>query len=301
MPTMRPLLDPRAIAVIGASQQPGRGTSVVANLRDAGFKGEIFAVNPRYQDVLGYRCVASVSELPDTVDCIVVAIPAKAAMDVMEQAFSRGIRAAVVLSAGFDGDLGARLKALTQKGMAICGPNCFGIVNARSGMVAFNGVVPKALRSGPVALVSQSGSLGNFVFGPLMRDRQIGFSYFVSCGNQAGATVEDYLEYLVADPDTRVIAAIVEDLKNPQKLHEVAVAARAAGKPLVFVHVGRTAAGQSDDAGRTPARSPATPISWRRSCAAAASSRLRAMTNSSRPSRCSRTLRAMTRRGATWC
>ena len=83
-PTMRALLDPKAIAVVGASQQPGRGTSVVANLRDAGFGGDIFAVNPRYTDVLGYRCHPSVNELPSTVDCLVIAIPARAACDAME-------------------------------------------------------------------------------------------------------------------------------------------------------------------------------------------------------------------------
>ena len=246
MQSMLALLNPKAIAVIGASQQPGRGTSVVANLRDAGFKGEVFAVNPRYTDVLGFPCYPSVSELPDTVDCIVVAIPARAACDVMEQAFARGIRAAIVLAAGFDDEpLGTRLKALAQQGMCICGPNCFGLVNVKTGAVAFNGVVPKALHRGPVALVSQSGSLGNFVFGPLMRDRKLGFSYFVSCGNQAGATIEDYAEYFVGDPDVQVIAAIVEDLKNPRKLERVAAAAHVAGKTLVFVQIGRSTAGQA--------------------------------------------------------
>jgi acetyltransferase len=249
MQSMEALLNPKAIAVIGASQQPGRGTSVVANLRDAGFKGEVFAVNPRYTDVLGFPCYPSVNELPDTVDCIVIAIPARAACDVMEQAFARGIRAAIVLAAGFDdgpeGLLGTRLKALAQQGMCICGPNCFGLVNVKTGAVAFNGVVPKALHPGPVALVSQSGSLGNFVFGPLMRDRKLGFCHFVSCGNQAGASIEDYAEYFVADPDVKVIAAIVEDLKNPRKLERVAAAAHAGGKTLVFVQVGRSTAGQA--------------------------------------------------------
>jgi acetyltransferase len=75
---MRALLDPKAIAVVGASQAPGCGTSVVVNLRDAGFGGEVFAVNPRCTDVLGYACVPSVNELPDTVDCLVIAIPARA-------------------------------------------------------------------------------------------------------------------------------------------------------------------------------------------------------------------------------
>jgi acetyltransferase len=249
MQSMQALLNPKAIAVIGASQQPGRGTSVVANLRDAGFKGEVFAVNPRYTDVLGVPCHPSVSELPDTVDCIVIAIPARAACEVLEQAFARGIRAAIVLAAGFDdgpdGPLGTRLKALAQQGMAICGPNCFGLVNVRTGAVAFNGVVPKTLHPGPIALVSQSGSLGNFAFGPLMRDRKLGFSYFVSCGNQAGATIEDYAEYFVGDPDVKVIAAIVEDLKNPRKLDRVAGAALAAGKTMVFVQVGRSTVGQA--------------------------------------------------------
>ena len=128
--------------------------------------------------------------------------------------------------------------------MSICGPNCFGLVNVKTGAVAFNGVVPKPLHRGPVALVSQSGSLGNFVFGPLMRDRSLGFSYFVSCGNQIGTTVEDYAEYFVADPDVKVIAAIVEDLKNPRKLARVAAAAHAQQKSLVFVQVGRSSAGQ---------------------------------------------------------
>jgi acetyltransferase len=246
---IRALLDPKAIAVIGASQQPGRGTSVVANLRDAGFGGEIFAVNPRYTDVLGYRCYPTVNELPAMVDCLIIAIPARAACDAMEQAFARGIRAAVVLASGFDdsekdGPLRTRLKTLANQGMAICGPNCFGIVNVKTAAVAFNGVVPKALPRGPIALVSQSGSLGNFAFGPLIRDRKLGFSYFVSCGNQIGLTVEDYVEYFVDDPDVKVIAAIVEDMKNPRKLARVAAAARAKGKPIVFVQIGRSTAGQ---------------------------------------------------------
>ena len=243
------LLNPKSIAVVGASQQPGRGTSVIANLRDAGFSGEIAAVNPRYTDVLGYRCYPSVDALPDSVDCLVIAIPARAACDVLEQAFARGIRAAVVLASGFvddgtNGALATRLKALARNGMAICGPNCFGIVNVKSRAVAFNGVVPKTMPQGPIALVSQSGGLGNFVFGPLARDRKLGFSYFVSCGNQVGLTVEDYADYFVNDPDVGVIAAIIEEVKNPRKLAAVAAAARAKNKPMIFVQIGRSAAGR---------------------------------------------------------
>ena len=101
MQSMAALLDPKAIAVVGASQRPGPGTSVVANLRDAGFKGEIFAVNPRYTDVLGFQCYPSVSDLPKR-SIASSSRSRHAACDVLEQAFARGIRAAVVLAAGFD-------------------------------------------------------------------------------------------------------------------------------------------------------------------------------------------------------
>src|SRR3954454_11244321 len=97
--SIRSLLAPKAVAVVGASQRPGRGTGVVANLKAAGFAGEIFAVNPRYPEVLGYPCVPSVRDLPPSVECVVVAIAADAACDVLEDAHAHGIRAAIVLAA----------------------------------------------------------------------------------------------------------------------------------------------------------------------------------------------------------
>jgi acyl-CoA synthetase (NDP forming) len=247
--SIRSLLAPKAIAVVGASQRPGRGTGVVANLKAAGFTGEIFAVNPRYPDVLGYPCVPSVRDLPPSVECIVVAVAADAACDVLEEAHAHGIRAAIVLAVGFgEGGHGqpraARLRVLADKGMSICGPNCFGLISVKSGMAAYSGPLSRPLRPGPVAIVSQSGGLGANVFAPLMTDREIGFSYFISCGNQIGTTVEDYIEYLVDDPDVTVIAAVVEQLKNPHKLISAARTANARRKSLVFFQAGRSAAGR---------------------------------------------------------
>jgi acetate---CoA ligase (ADP-forming) len=246
---MRSLLDPKAVAVVGASERRGRGTSVVANLRDCGFAGEIFAVNPRYREVLGYKCVPSVSELPRTVECLVVAVAADAACDVLEEAHAHGIRAAIVLAAGFgEGGHGrpraARLQALADKGMRICGPNCFGLINVKTGMAAYSGPLARPLLPGPVAIVSQSGGLGANVFAPLMTDRALGFSHFVSCGNQIGTTIEDYVEYFVDDPDVTVIAAVIEQLKNPRKLAQVARTAHARRKSILLFQAGRSAAGQ---------------------------------------------------------
>ena len=161
MEAMRSLLDPKAVAVVGASQRRGRGTNVVANLRDCGFAGEIFAVNPRYPDVLGYKCFPSVSALPAAADCLVVAVAADAACDILEEAHARGIPAAIVLAAGFgEGGHGharaARLRSLADQGMCICGPNCFGLISVKAGFAAYSGPLARPLRAGPVAIVSQT-------------------------------------------------------------------------------------------------------------------------------------------------
>src|SRR5262249_45067117 len=152
-----------------------------------------------------------VRELPASVECLVVAVAADAACDVLEEAHAHGIRAAIVLAAGFgEGGHGkaraARLSALADQGMRLGGAHCFGLINVKTGMAAYSGPLARPLRAGPVAIVSQSGGLGANLFAPLMTDREIGFSHFISCGNQIGTTVEDYVEYLVDDPEVTVIA-----------------------------------------------------------------------------------------------
>ena len=300
MEAMRSLLDPKAVAVVGASQRRGRGTNVIANLRDCGFAGEIFAVNPRYQDVLGYKCFPTVSDLPASVDCLVVAVAADAACDVLEEAHARGITAAIVLAAGFgEGGHGharaARLRSLADRGMCICGPNCFGLISVKTGFAAYSGPLSRPLRAGPVAIVSQSGGLGANVFAPLMTDRELGFSHFVSCGNQIGATVEDYIEYFIDDPDITVIAAVIEQLKNPRKLISVAaIPPMRDANPWCCFRPGARRPARSW-CNPIPGRSPAMPKFSPRSCAAAASSRSSVTMNSSRPSNCSRSLHATKR------
>jgi acetyltransferase len=249
MNSMPKLLNPTSIAVVGASQNRGRGTRVLINLRDLGFAGDVFAVHPKYSEVHGYPCFPTVAALPHPVDCVVAAVSADTACDVLNQCYEKGIRAAVVLAAGFgEGGHGAaravRLQALAQRGMTICGPNCFGALNVKTGGAAYSGKLPSPLRPGSVALVSQSGGLGANVFTPLMVDRQLGFSHVISCGNQVGATIEDYVEHLVQDPDVTVVAAIVESLHQPQKLLKIAQSAHAQNKSLLFFHAGRSAAGK---------------------------------------------------------
>jgi acetyltransferase len=249
MTSMSSLLDPKAVAVVGASQRQSRGTSVLLNLVEAGFKGEVFAVNPRYEEVHGRKCFPSVSALPASVDCLAVAVAADAACGLLEEAYAHGIPAAVVMAAGFgEGGHGqaraARLQSLADRGMRICGPNCFGLINLAAKTALYSGPIPRPLRPGPVALVSQSGGLGATVFSPLMGDRTLGFKYFVSCGNQIGATIEDYVEYFLADADVEVIAIVVEALKHPRRLLPLAQAAHSQRKSVLLFQAGRSNAGQ---------------------------------------------------------
>lgn len=249
IPPLSSLLNPKGVAVVGASQRGGRGTQALANLKRFGFAGAIFAVNPRYDEVEGCKCFQSIEELPDSVDCLLVAVSADSACDALERAFERGIRATVILSSGFgEGGHGeeraARLRALVEKGMAICGPNCYGVYNVRTGAAVTSAQLPQPAVLGSVALISQSGALGTDVFVPLMKDRLVGFSYFVSCGNQIGTSIEDYVDYFVDDPDVKAIVVIFEHLGQPRRLLNIAQRAREWRKTMIFFQVGWSPAGQ---------------------------------------------------------
>ena len=206
-------------------------------------------MNPRYGVVEGCRCVPSIEELPDSVDCLFVAIGADAACDMLERAFARGIRAAIVIASGFgEGGYGevcaARLQELGGKGMAICGPNCYGVYNVRTGAAATNGQLPEPPVVGSVALISQSGSLATYVCTPLMNDRLVGFSHIVSCGNQIGTSIEDYVDYFIDDADVTTVVAIFEHLRQSRRLLNIAQRARDRRKTMIFFQVGRSTVGQ---------------------------------------------------------
>jgi acetate---CoA ligase (ADP-forming) len=248
--SMSVLLNPKSIAVVGASPTRNRAKSLLQNLGNADYKGEVFAINPQYTDVLGYRCFPAIESLPSHVDCVVTLVGADAAIDSLERAFAMGTRAAVVPSAGFgEGGHGAhrgeRLRRLSAGGMAVCGPNCFGVLNVKSGVTLYSGTVSFPLRPGPVAIVSQSGGLGHNAFSPLINHRQLGFRYVISCGNASNTTVEDYVSHLVDDPEINIIAGIIETLTKPQLLFEAAQRARERRKTLVFFQPGRSKVGQA--------------------------------------------------------
>lgn len=243
---LRPLMKPRSIAVIGASERMNRATRVIANLAHFGYAGRVYPINPKYSEILGLRCYPDLASTPEPADTVVVAIPAEQVPDVLAGAVKSGVRGAVVLSSGFAeaGPAGrqrqAALERLTaEHGLLICGPNCYGVFDIRRGSATFSADL-KETRAGAVALVSQSGGFSHAMAEHLMQQRAVGLSYIVSCGNQAGVTVEDYLGFLVDDEDTHVIGAFVEGFRKPETLRTVAARARTMGKAIVALKVGRS-------------------------------------------------------------
>src|SRR5262245_2609458 len=236
------LLNPRSVAVLGASERPSVGRTIVENLDRIGFAGEIYPVNPRYETLLGRRCYRSVDELPVGVDVLAFCVNHERVLDGLRPAADRGVRAAIAFDAGFaeSDDEGRRrqdeLVAICRKaGIAFCGPNCMGVISphARS-LVYLNALRDPGPLAGDVGLISQSGSI---VIGLLADTRRFGFSHVISTGNEAVLVTADFLERLVDDQDTRVIAMFLESVRQPERF--VAALDRAAdrGKPVVVLKV----------------------------------------------------------------
>ena len=256
------LLRPGSVAVVGASDKPGAlGATLITHLDRAGFAGAIYPINPRRDAIGARRCLASIEDLPHGVDVAVLAIPRPAVIDTVRALATRGVGAAIVFSAGFaeDGPEGLAEQAEIARianaaGMVIEGPNCLGLVNhvdkiPLTFVEAF--CEPPAGRRA-VGVVSQSGAMAAVV-GTVLIARAIPTSYSVSTGNEAVSGVEDYVDWLIDDPDTQVIAMIVESFRKPARFLAAAQRARAAGKPMVLLHPGTSVAARESAATHTGA------------------------------------------------
>lgn len=244
------LLRPKSVAVVGASDRVGAlGATLLNNLVQYEFSGDIYPVNPKRDELLGLKVCHTIDELPQGIDCAVLAIPRPFVLDTVRQLAARGCGAVVIYSAGFSeaGEEGLKeqleLGAIAaEHGMVIEGPNCLGCTNyvARVPLtfVETNMMTPpKGTRA--VGIASQSGALAA-VLATALHPRGLYVSTSVSTGNEAASGVEDYVEWLVDDEDTHVIAMYVESLRRPKAFIAAARRARAAGKPIVMLHPGKS-------------------------------------------------------------
>ena len=241
-----PLVKPRSLAIVGATDRPGSpGRIVIEALGKLGFPGAIYPVNPKYATVLNHVCYPSLTDLPEAPDVVVFSIRNPLIPEQVRLAVKRGARAAVIYDSGFAelGEDGARLQAeiaglCREAGMPVCGPNCMGILNPPARVTTYKqNVMETAGLAGNVGIVSQSGSVCIALLADL---RRFGISLSVSAGNEAVTRTVDYLEYLIDDPATKVIATFTETVREPERY--VAALDRAAdlGKPVVVLKVGRS-------------------------------------------------------------
>lgn len=240
------LFRPASVAIIGASSDPTRiGGRPVAFSKRA-FKGAIYPINPKGGELQGLVAYPSVRDVPGPVDQAIIALPAKATMQAVDECIAKGVKAAVMFSSGF-AETGAEGRALqvelTQRcregGMKLLGPNSLGTFDVHSGLYStfssyFNPLWP---RTGPVSIVSQSGAVGTY-FLSLAAERGLGFSRFAATGNEADVDVAECVEWLADDPDTGVIAIYLEGCRDGARLRAALARAAANRKPVIAVKVG---------------------------------------------------------------
>jgi acetyltransferase len=238
---------PQGVAVVGASRDPAKvGGSVLANLRGAGFEGRVWPVNPRADTVQGLPATPSLLAISGPVDLAVIAVPAPAVLPALKECVAKGIRGAIVLSAGFReaGEPGQAREVelrtwLREQPIRILGPNCLGWIRpSRRLNATFAPGMPPA---GGIAFLSHSGALATAIL-DWARARRLGFSFFATLGNQADLTESDVLEAAVDDPETQVIVAYLEGLADGRRFFD-ALRATTARKPVILLKAGRSPEG----------------------------------------------------------
>ena len=253
------LLDPRRVAVIGDTPTSGRGGLLHEQLVRRGFTGEIIPVNPKYEEIRGLRAYPTVADYGAPVDFVAVTLGPARALASMRDCVAAGARAVLFIGSGFAevGGEGAQIQARLRdlaldNGIALAGPNCYGLANVRAGFAPFFGALPEPLTPGPIALISGSGALTHAV-GDVLAARGTGFGYVITVGNEAGVDAADYLSLLAEDPAIRVIACYLEALRDAPRFAAAVRKATAAGQRVVALTVGRSEASRRASAAHTGA------------------------------------------------
>jgi acetyltransferase len=244
---LKRLIDPQVVAVVGASETRGSfGERTLSNM--SAFSGKVFAVNPKYQTLLGRPCVPSLSDMPERPDCVVLCVARQMVESMIEAAAAAGAGGVVVYASGFAEtakpdriEAQQRLIEVAHRtGVRVVGPNCVGLANTRSGaglnfMPDYAGM---GHRRGPIGIVSQSGALGYTVLQGM--ERGIGFSHYLAAGNSCDVDVCDFISYLAENDDTRSIICLLEGVKDGDRFLSAARKARGSGKALIVYKTGNS-------------------------------------------------------------
>lgn len=252
------LLKPKSVAIIGASEKTGFGGDTIRNILAYKSKESlvrVYLVNPNKSEVFGIPCYSSISEINDTIDLLIIATPQKTVVSLLEEGAKKGVGGAVIYASGYS-ETGTEegknneevLKEVAKRlDIAIMGPNCAGFVNYIDQVYGFAFISAERDRKGSVGVISQSGQLCL----SMMEDPGMRFSYIVSAGNAKIIQLEDYMDFLVEDYDTKVIALYVEGINDPNKFVNVLKKAAIKRKPIILLKVGRSEKSQAIAASHT--------------------------------------------------
>ena len=268
---MNTFFEPRGVAVIGASRRTMKAGHVifknfVINKRRNLFKANLYAVNPNEKTIQGFPCYPSITDIKEEVDLVVIVVPAKIVPKVMQEAATKGVKAAVIITSGFsevgNHELEEEVTAIAKAaGIRVLGPNCLGVYDSKTGVDMLFLPETKTLTTGdevvatprpmagPIAIVTQSGAFGAAAL-DYLTGKQMGVSKFVSFGNKADVTASEMLTYLLHDSSTQVILFYAESIDNGREFMKVAKKVTCK-KPIVALKVGRSEAGARAAASHT--------------------------------------------------
>ncbi|MDI6029191.1 acetate--CoA ligase family protein [Corticibacterium sp. UT-5YL-CI-8] len=256
---VRALLTPKNIAIIGASERPHNwAMRTHRNLLRYGFKGALYPINPKREEIWGVTCYHTLEDLPEAPDHLLVISPAASIPQTLLDAAALGARSATIISAGFAELSDPASQALTKRlveviketGLAVSGPNCVGNINGAHPLMTNFEDREARITPGPVALISQSGGVGMLIK-RLLEERSVDCGMMVTSGSELGLTIGDYIEYAAQDEATKVIICYLEGLRDPSRFLDGCRAASRADKPVVVVKTGVSEAGREASVAHT--------------------------------------------------
>ncbi|MHB1419198.1 MAG: acetate--CoA ligase family protein [Bacillota bacterium] len=259
--SIKPLFNPRSVAVIGASsnRQKPSGQPVIA-LIENGYTGKVYPVNPNYAEIAGLKCYPDLESIPEPVEVAIIAVGAALTLESLRSCVAKGVKGAIIITSGFSemGEEGAVMqreitRIAKESGIRVVGPNCMGVFsNVNNSMAGFGLTeMSKGMRFPDfLGFIAQSGGFGSTIY-QLAGFNGIGFTHYVSSGNEADVEFSEYMAYMTQDNVTKVIGGYIEGAKNGRKLAEAADMALQAGKPVAIIKTGRYPAGARAAASHT--------------------------------------------------
>lgn len=251
---VKDMLCPKSVAIVGASEKSGFGRYTTDNILKGDLGEEVYLVHPKREEVFGHKCYKTLTDIGKPVDLVILCTPMNTVNGLLREAGDIGAKGAVVFASGYseageEGKIAQReLAEIAEEfDMPICGPNCGGFINNEKGVFAFGLRMEERKKKGNIGLISQSGQICSM----LATIPYLHFSYLISSGNNAVVGVEDYLEYLVDNDETKVVAVYLEGVKKPKQFVRILAKAAKKRKPIVALKVGLSAKAQQTTTAHT--------------------------------------------------